>query len=102
MELGFTFMILAVLIIAIWVIFELRRLKHKVFAIFLIALVLFFYASTSIAFREQTINFKSQEGITSASKIYFAWLGSAFSNAKIITTNAIKMDWSTQNSSIGE
>ena len=100
MEFGLTFMILSVLIIGIWVFIELRRLKHKMFAIFLITLILFLYASSTLALKGQEVDIKSTEGIVKASKIYFAWLGSAFGNMRTITTNAIKMDWGAQNSSI--
>jgi len=101
MTIGLTFMIIAVLIIGIWILVELKRLKHKIFAIILIALILFFYTSSTLALRGQGIDLKSADGIIKASKIYFAWLGSAFGNLKIITTNAIKMDWSSNNQSIG-
>lgn len=94
-------MIIGVLIIAIWVIFELRRLKHKIFAIVLIALVLFLYVSVTYSIKGQEINLKNSEGIVRASKIYFSWLGSTFGNMKIITTNAIKMDWDYKNESAG-
>ena len=71
----------------------LTRLKHKLFAIFLIALILFLYISTSLVFREEDIDFKSVSGVMDATKIYFSWLGSAFGNMKTITTYAVKMDW---------
>lgn len=101
MELGLTFMIIGILIIAIWVIFELRRLKHKIFAIILIALVLFLYTSITFSIRGQEIDLRSSEGVIRASKIYFSWLGSALANMKTITTNALKMDWSYKNESGG-
>jgi hypothetical protein len=31
--------------------------------------------------------------VTEAGRIYLSWLGTIFTNAKSITTNAIKMDW---------
>ena len=93
-------MIIAILVISIWVIIELKRLRHKVFAIVLIALILFFYISIPYTLKDQDINFKTTEGIFEGAKIYGAWMASAFGNIKSITTNAIKMDWSNTNSSI--
>jgi len=101
MELGLTFMIVGVLIIAIWIIFELKRLKHKIFAIFLIAFILFLYVSFTYSIKGQEINIKNPDGIIRASKIYFAWIGSAFGNMKTITTDAIRMDWNYKNESAG-
>ena len=92
-EFGITLFIVAVLIIAIWVIVEIKRLRHKVFAIFLIALVLFTYISFSITLKGQDIDYGSASGVLSATKLYFSWLASAFTNIKSITTQAINMDW---------
>jgi len=102
MALGVAFMVVAILIIAIWIFIELKRLRHKIFAIFLICLVLFLYISISYTLKGKNINLSNSDGIIKASKIYFAWLSYAFSNMKTITTNAIKMDWGSQNSSIGK
>jgi len=97
MALDVTFMVIAILIIAIWVLIELKRMRHKLFAIFLIALILFLYLSITFTFKGQEMDLKSPGGIIKASKIYFAWLGSAFGNIKTITTNAINMNWKTNN-----
>jgi len=94
MVIGITILIISVLIIAIWVIIEIKRLKHKLFAIFLIGLILFGYFSFTFSLRGQDIDFKTVPGMLEASKLYFSWLGSAFGNMKSITTNAVKMDWS--------
>jgi len=93
MVFGTTFLILAVLIIAVWLIIEAKRFKHKLFAIFLIGLILFSYFSFISVFKEQQIDFKSISGITSAGKLYFSWLFSVFGNFKTITMNVINMDW---------
>ncbi len=93
MAIGMTFMIIAVLVVAIWVIIEIKRLKHKLFAIFLIGLILVGYFSFTYAIRGQDIDFKTVPGVIEASKLYFSWMGSAFGNMKSITTNAIKMNW---------
>jgi len=95
MAVGVVFFIIAILVIAIWVIIEAKRMRHKIFAIFLIALILFSYISASLIFKGQDIDLKTVPGVVIASKIYFSWLGSVFNNLKQITTKAIKMDWGT-------
>ena len=100
MAIGVTFIILAVLIIAIWMIIEIKRLKHKLFAIFLIGLILLGYFSFNLSLREQNVDIKTVSGLIDASKIYFSWVGSAFGNMKLITTNAIKMDWGANETSV--
>ncbi|MFH1801769.1 MAG: hypothetical protein ABH804_02990 [archaeon] len=97
---GTTLIVIAVFVIAAWIIIEMKRFRHKILAIFLIALILFSYLSFTAVFRERNIDYKSLNGVTEATKIYFSWLGSVFGNIKSITTNAVKMDWGANSSSI--
>ena len=90
---GMSVIILSVLIIAIWIVIEIKRLKHKLFAIFLIVLILFAYVSVTLTLKNQDIDIKTIAGATSATKIYFSWLINIFGNVKSITGDAIKMDW---------
>jgi MFS superfamily sulfate permease-like transporter len=94
MVIGVTLFVLAVLVVSIWILIELKRFKHKIFAIFLIVLILFSYISASVIFKGEDIDFKTIPGLIKATKVYFSWIGSIFSNLKSITTNAIRMDWS--------
>lgn len=93
MALGVAVFILAIVIIAVYLIIELKRFRHKIFAIFLILLILFIYFSVASVFNGRDVDYKSVSGLINAFKIYWAWLVSAFGNLKTITTNAIKMNW---------
>ncbi|MFC1666217.1 hypothetical protein ACFLZF_00705 [Nanoarchaeota archaeon] len=90
-----TLLIVGGLVIGIWLLIEFKRLKHKLFAVILIGLILFSYFSFSTIFSKSDIDFKSPTGLMSAGKVYFSWLISIFGNFKIITGDAIKMDWGT-------
>ena len=93
MEIGISILVVAVLIIAIWVIIETKRMKHKMLAIFLIGLILFSYFSFSFVLKEEEIDFRSVEGVQNMAGLYFSWLGTVFVNFKTLTTKAIKMNW---------
>ena len=93
MVIGITFFIVAALIVAVWILIEVKRFKHKIFAVFLIFLILFTYLSFSYTLSGQDIDLKTISGITEAGKLYMVWLGSMFSNVKVITANVIDMDW---------
>ncbi|MFH1607907.1 MAG: hypothetical protein ABIA78_02130 [archaeon] len=86
-------LVVAVLIIAIWVLIEVKRMKHKLFGLFLIGLIIFLSMSSVMVFRGKDIDFKTMSGLVEAGQVYFSWLGSLFVNAKSITSYAIKMDW---------
>jgi hypothetical protein len=102
MVVGVTLLVITVLIAAIWIIIEIKRLKHKLFAIVLIGLILFSYLSFNAIFKEEKVDFTSLPGIIDASKIYFSWLGSIFVNLKSITNYAVQQNWARTNQSIKE
>ena len=93
MAVGVTLLVISVLIIAIWIIIEMKRMRHKVFAIFLIGLLLFSYLSFTLVLKGKDIDLTSMEGMKEAGTLYFSWLGTIFINFKSITAKAIKMDW---------
>jgi len=97
---GTALLVVSGVIALIWVIIEVKRIKHKLFAIFLVIAIIFFYWGAVIVFQGQNIDFTSLSGITEASKVYFSWLSSVFGNMKTITASVINMDWSSYNSSI--
>lgn len=93
MVIGTTFFVVAVLVVAVWLIIEFKRFRHKLLAIFLVALIIFTYISFMVTLKGQDIDFRSVAGLKQAGKLYLSWLGSVFGNLKTITTNAIHMDW---------
>lgn len=72
---------------------KMREIKHKVTAVFLIALLLFFYLSFTFVFNGKKIDFSSVEGVKKAAGLYFSWLGNLFANIKSITAKVINMNW---------
>lgn len=97
MQVGITLLVVAVLIAAIWILIEFKRLKHKIFAIALIGLILFTYLSFTLVIKDKGVDLKTPGGWLDASKLYFSWLGSLFGNFKSITTHAISLDWTGEN-----
>ena len=99
MEIGFTLFVMAGLIIAIWIIVEIKRMKHKLFAFFLIGLILFSYVSFSVVMKDHDLKLNTVSGLITAGELYLSWLGSMFINVKSLTAKAIKMDWAGNDTS---
>jgi hypothetical protein len=93
-----TFIFLSVLIAVIWVFVEVKRLKHKIFAMVLIAFIIFSYFSFFAIFKSPDVDIKTPKGMFDATKIYYSWLVSLFTNLKTLTANAIHLDWKPDNS----
>jgi len=85
--------IVLLLVLGIWILIEVKRMRHKIFAVFLIALILFTYISFTVIIKNNDVDLKTVDGLAKATKLYFSWIGFAFFNVKSITTNAIRMDW---------
>ncbi len=100
MAIGGTLLIVSILLIAVWVVFEMKRFRHKIFAIFLIALILFTYLSFLAVLKGKSIDLGTASGLKEAGKLYVTWLGSVFSNLKSITTHAVDLDWKSANSTL--
>jgi len=81
------------LVLAIYLIFELKRMKHKLFAIFLIGLILFGFFSFNAVFSGKEIKIENVSDLENLLKVYFNWVGYIFNNMKVLTTNAIQMNW---------
>jgi len=87
------FVLVLVLVLGIWLVIEFRRFKHKIFAILLIVVILFTYFSFFLAIKGQGLDLKTFDGVRDAGKMYFLWIGNAFDNVKIVTSNVISMNW---------
>lgn len=97
MEISAALFIVALIVAVIWLVIASKRLRHKMFAIFLIALVIFTFLSFSMVVKKNNIDLKTVPGMVDAGKLYFSWLLSVFGNVKTITGNAIGMDWAGGN-----
>lgn len=93
MAIGVTLFIIIALVVAIYFIFEFKKLRHKLSALFLIALLLFGFFSFNAVFKGKDVSINSIADVENVAKIYFGWLGFAFNNVKVLTTNAIHMNW---------
>lgn len=93
MGIGGTFVIVAFVVLAIWMLFEFKKFRHKVWAIILILIIVFGYVSFNSVIKGKDIDLKSASGLKQAGGLYLTWFGHAFSNMKVITSNAIDMDW---------
>ena len=102
MHMSIGFIVMSVLVIGIWVLIEVKRLKHKLFAIAMVGLIIFGYISFVSCTSGENLDLTTVAGLTDASKIYFSWLGMVFGNFKTITSNVVKMDWETNETNYSE
>lgn len=85
--------LVVVLIVAIWLIIEFKRFRHKILAVFLILLIIFTYFSFTAVIKGKDLDLKSADGLKEAGRLYLIWIGHAFKNVKVVTSNVVNMDW---------
>lgn len=85
--------IIVVLIVVLWLFLKARHMKHQWYAIFLVLLILFIYLTGWKIINDNNIDLNSFNGVMSAMKLYFSWLGNLFSNVRTIAGDAVKMSW---------
>ena len=86
-------LLIGVVLIALFFLFKSKEVKHRVMSILIIVLVLFFIVSFSQVV-SKVGNIGTFDGLLGASKMYFLWLKTVFGNVGHLTGNAIKLDWS--------
>ena len=102
MVLASTLLLLGFVIAAIWIFVEFKRLKHKIFAIATIVLILFAYVSFTTSIKGNDLDLKNSQDMIKATRIYFSWLGNIFGNMKATTAYALKKDWNEYDQTILE
>jgi purine-cytosine permease-like protein len=91
----FLVILIIIILIVIWVFYGLKELKHKSGTFFLIALILFLSFSLYFVFKGKDLTISNFSDLGRLGNLYFAWLGTVFDNIKTVTTEAIKMNWQT-------
>ncbi|MFH1325555.1 MAG: hypothetical protein ABIH49_02170 [archaeon] len=72
--------------------------KKQAFAVRLfIVLFVFLMGSLGYVYVVSDANINDFSDMTDFSRVYFSWIGSAFENMKVLTSDAINMDWGTEN-----
>lgn len=100
MDLSVTLIGIVLIIVVIWVVLEFKRFKHRILAVLLIMILLFTYFSFTIVFKDKKLDLSSIEGIREAGGIYYSWVSSIFLNVKSLSSNAVKMDWGVNNTTL--
>ncbi len=88
-----TLILLLVFVVTIWLFIEFKRFRHKIVAVFLILLIVFTYFSFVSVIKGKNLDLMSMDGAKEAGRLYLVWLGHAFKNVKVVTSNVISMDW---------
>lgn len=96
-----SWLVIVILVALIFVFIKAKYLKHKAIWIVLILVIGVLYAGYALSVSKADIDWNSPSGVETAVKLYLAWLGGAFQNAKALTGQAVNQDWSSNKTDSG-
>lgn len=91
---------IAVLVLILFVFVKFRDFKHKIFAVGVFLLLLFLFLSIAAVASKQSIDYKDFKSYIGFAKAYGIWVKGLVTNFAGITANAVKMDWTPENSNV--
>jgi len=94
-----SWLIIGVLIVIAVIALKINHLRHKIWIVAVILLVIFLYMTVSLVYKENELKVDNTEDFFHITKVYLGWLGNGFNNLKSLTGYAVKLDWGSSNTS---
>ena len=82
--------VITILIVLIFIVIKFKELRHKFSFLFIVFLLLLLVFSLSMAYSDKNVDLSTLDGIVSAGKVYFGFLGGIFDKTRSITGFAIQ------------
>lgn len=90
--------IIIIFLIVLFVFFKFTGFRNQPIVTYSIGFVLLLLAVTFVfVVNEQGLDLTSFDGLISAVRIYFVWVGNVFNNIGTITGSASNLEWSSRN-----
>lgn len=93
-------LIIGILVVLGIIVLKATHFRHRFWIFFLIFIAIFLYISITMVHSKYSLSFTTFEGFSKSVKVYLGWLGNGFQNMKVLTGNAVKMDWTSSNESL--
>jgi len=90
----------ALFLVVLMMVFKAKEVRHKMGFLVVACICLFLAFSFFQVYKTHKVDLKSFEGVVTAGKLYFSWLGHVFTNVKDTVGYAIKQDWSVNSTQI--
>lgn len=89
----FTLIIVLIAAVAIFFIYRLSSIRGKIGYSLLVLALLFIILTFRAVVNVNSVNLSNPSGLFSGIKAYFIWLGQITNNIRVLTGNAVKMNW---------
>lgn len=89
-----SWILIVIVLVVLILLFKYKEMRHKLGLTLAILLFLFVAVSVVHFYTNNTTDLSTFDGVVSAGKLYFSWLGSFASNIVKISGYAVNQDWS--------
>ncbi|MDP1729294.1 MAG: hypothetical protein Q8L27_03775 [archaeon] len=86
-------LIFIVVLVVISKLVHFNAMRHKILIIAIVFFIFIFVITFLNVVNSSSVNLKTASGLFQAGKVYFSWMGHLFGNVKVLTGNAVRMDW---------
>ena len=86
--------LIAIIVVGGLLLLRFKEVRHRFGLMVTLILIIFFVASVGQLYATHNLDLSSFDGIVSAGKVYFSWLGNALGNTLKVTSYVVKQDWS--------
>ena len=90
---GFGWVLVITVLVVLFLLFKFKAMRHKIGLVVSISLLVFFFVSFGQLYFTHDLDLSTFDGVLSAGKIYFSWLGSFTGNVVKVSTYAVKQNW---------
>jgi len=97
-----TWILIALLIVGAIVFIKISHYRHRIFVILIVFVALFLYISVVYVASKNNLDFTTADGAIKSTKIYAGWLFNLAGNFKTLTGSAVKLDWTSTNTTISD
>ena len=89
-------LLVALAVCVLVVLFKFRELKHHLSLVIIIAILVFLTLSFASVYTDNKVDLTTYEGVSRIAGVYMSWLSTAFDNSVKIAGYAVKQDWSIE------
>ena len=95
-----TIVLIVAFLFILMMVFKVKEVRHKMGFLVVACLCLFLALSFLQVYKSNKVDLKTFDGVVTAGKLYFGWIGQMFSNVKDVAGYAIKQDWAVNSTKL--
>ncbi len=90
-------LLIGIIIAIVFVVMKIASKKQEIMVKLVLVIFMILMMTFGYVYVKADAPLNSFDGFVDFGKYYFSWFGSVFENIKILTTNAVNLEWEAEN-----